>query len=51
MATELDRVRPLIRALAGEGVLLSVDTLKPEVAWAALNPASRHSVANHPKTA
>ncbi|MEF2280150.1 dihydropteroate synthase [Deinococcus sp. YIM 134068] len=34
--TELDRVLPVIRALAGEGVLLSVDTMKPEVAAAAL---------------
>lgn len=42
-ATELDRVRPLIRALAGEGVLLSVDTLKPEVARAALQ-AGAHLV-------
>lgn len=33
---ELDRVLPVIRALAGEGVLLSVDTMKPEVAAAAL---------------
>jgi dihydropteroate synthase len=33
---ELDRVRPVLQALAGEGVLLSVDTLKPEVARGAL---------------
>ncbi|MEW6421705.1 MAG: dihydropteroate synthase [Deinococcota bacterium] len=33
---ELDRVRPVLRALAGEGVLLSVDTLKAEVAAEAL---------------
>ena len=33
---ELDRVLPLIRALAGQGVLLSVDTMKAEVAAAAL---------------
>lgn len=33
---ELDRVRPVLRALAGEGVLLSVDTMKPEVAREAL---------------
>ncbi|WP_272976168.1 dihydropteroate synthase [Deinococcus geothermalis] len=33
---ELDRVRPVLRALAGEGILLSVDTLKAEVAAAAL---------------
>lgn len=33
---ELGRVLPVIHALAGEGVLLSVDTMKPEVAAAAL---------------
>ncbi|GGB83919.1 MULTISPECIES: dihydropteroate synthase [Deinococcus] len=33
---ELDRVRPVIRALSGEGIVLSVDTMKPEVAAAAL---------------
>jgi len=33
---ELDRVLPVLRALAGEGVLLSVDTMKPEVAQEAL---------------
>jgi len=33
---ELDRVRPVIRALSGEGAVLSVDTMKPEVAAAAL---------------
>lgn len=33
---ELDRVRPVLRALAGEGALLSVDTMKPEVAREAL---------------
>ncbi|SMB90349.1 dihydropteroate synthase [Deinococcus hopiensis] len=33
---ELDRVRPVLRALANSGVLLSVDTLKPEVAEVAL---------------
>ena len=33
---ELDRVLPLIRALRGEGVVISVDTMKPEVAQAAL---------------
>ncbi|MBB5236303.1 dihydropteroate synthase [Deinococcus budaensis] len=34
---ELDRVLPVVRALAGEGgVLLSVDTMKPEVAREAL---------------
>ena len=31
-AEELDRVLPLVRGLRGEGVLLSVDTMKPEVA-------------------
>ncbi|WP_034385527.1 dihydropteroate synthase [Deinococcus sp. YIM 77859] len=35
-AVELDRVRPVLRALAAEGVLLSVDTMKPEVAAEAL---------------
>lgn len=35
-AEELDRVLPLIRVLQGEGVVLSVDTMKPEVAQAAL---------------
>ncbi|WP_028305820.1 dihydropteroate synthase [Deinococcus ficus] len=34
--TELDRLLPVIRALAGEGVVLSVDTMKPEVAAGAL---------------
>lgn len=34
--TELDRVLPLVRALRGAEVLLSVDTMKPEVAAAAL---------------
>lgn len=33
---ELARVLPVLRALAGEGVLLSVDTMKPEVAREAL---------------
>ncbi|WP_254605621.1 dihydropteroate synthase [Deinococcus sp. JMULE3] len=33
---ELDRVLPVIRALSGEGTVLSVDTMKPEVAAAAL---------------
>ncbi|WP_235910339.1 dihydropteroate synthase [Deinococcus kurensis] len=33
---ELDRVLPVIRALGGEGIVLSVDTMKPEVAAAAL---------------
>nr|WP_184138153.1 dihydropteroate synthase [Deinococcus humi] len=40
---ELDRVLPVIRGLAGENVLLSVDTLKPEVAQAALR-AGAHVV-------
>ncbi|MFC4453026.1 dihydropteroate synthase [Deinococcus sonorensis] len=35
-ATELDRVLPLLRALTGSGAVLSVDTLKPEVADACL---------------
>ncbi|MHA0039300.1 dihydropteroate synthase [Deinococcus sp. PESE-13] len=42
-ATELDRVLPLIRALRGENVLLSVDTMKPEVAAEALR-AGAHLV-------
>lgn len=42
-ATELDRVLPLLRALKGEGVLLSVDTMKPEVAAEALK-AGAHLV-------
>ena len=42
-ATELDRVLPLIRALTGENVLLSIDTMKPEVAAEALN-AGAHLV-------
>lgn len=33
---ELDRVLPVIRALSGQGTVLSVDTMKPEVAAAAL---------------
>lgn len=33
---ELDRLRPVLRALSGSGVLLSVDTMKPEVAAVAL---------------
>lgn len=41
--TELDRILPVIRELATEGVLLSVDTLKPEVAQAALG-AGAHLV-------
>ncbi|UBV42892.1 dihydropteroate synthase [Deinococcus taeanensis] len=35
-AAELDRVLPLIRALADSGVVISVDTMKPEVAHEAL---------------
>lgn len=35
-AQELDRVLPLVRALRAEDVLLSVDTMKPEVAAEAL---------------
>ncbi|MFC3831511.1 MULTISPECIES: dihydropteroate synthase [Deinococcus] len=35
--TELDRVLPLIRALAGEDVVISVDTMKAEVAAEALD--------------
>lgn len=42
-ATELDRVLPLIRALQGAGILLSVDTMKPEVAAEALR-AGAHLV-------
>ncbi|GHF65649.1 dihydropteroate synthase [Deinococcus metalli] len=40
---ELDRVLPLIRALAGEDVVISVDTMKPEVAAGALR-AGAHVV-------
>ena len=36
-ATELDRIRPVIRALAGEGVVISVDTMKAVVAAEALD--------------
>ncbi|GAA4023026.1 dihydropteroate synthase [Deinococcus rubellus] len=35
-ATELDRILPVIRGLVGSGAVISVDTLKPEVAAAAL---------------
>lgn len=35
-ATEIDRVRPLIRALSDAGILLSIDTMKAEVAAEAL---------------
>ena len=36
VAEELDRVVPVIRALAGEGIPVSVDTMRSEVAAAAL---------------
>lgn len=36
VAEEIDRVRPVLRALSEAGVLLSVDTMKPEVAGAAI---------------
>jgi dihydropteroate synthase len=36
VAEELDRVVPVIRALAGEGIAVSVDTMRHEVAKAAL---------------
>lgn len=42
-AEELDRVLPLVRALRTEGILLSVDTMKPEVAAEALR-AGAHLV-------
>lgn len=42
-ATELDRVLPVIRGLAGSGAVISVDTMKPEVAAAALE-AGAHLV-------
>lgn len=35
-ATELDRILPVIRGLAGSSAVISVDTMKPEVADAAL---------------
>ena len=35
-AEEIDRVRPVIEALSAEGVLVSIDTRKPEVAEAAI---------------
>ncbi len=34
--TELDRILPVIRGLAGSNAVISVDTMKPEVAFAAL---------------
>ena len=43
VATELDRVLPVISGLAGSGAVLSIDTLKPEVADAALE-AGAHLV-------
>ena len=36
VAEELDRVVPVIRALAGDGIAVSVDTMRHEVAQAAL---------------
>lgn len=42
-ATELDRVLPVIRALKEAGALLSIDTMKPEVAAEALR-AGAHLV-------
>ncbi|MFC6616470.1 dihydropteroate synthase [Deinococcus radiophilus] len=42
-AEEIDRVRPVIAALAAEGFIISVDTLKAEVAQAALE-AGAHLV-------
>ncbi|PTA68456.1 dihydropteroate synthase [Deinococcus arcticus] len=42
-AEEIDRVRPVLRALRGADMLLSVDTMKPEVAQAALD-AGAHLV-------
>ena len=41
--TELDRVLPVIHGLVGSGALISVDTIKPEVAAAALD-AGAHLV-------
>ncbi|MFC6591601.1 dihydropteroate synthase [Deinococcus lacus] len=40
---EIDRVRPVLTALGGENIVLSIDTLKPEVAQAALE-AGAHLV-------
>ena len=37
LCEELDRVLPVIEALAGEGVPLSIDTYKPEVMFAAVS--------------
>ncbi|RYC14356.1 dihydropteroate synthase [Nocardioides zhouii] len=41
VAEELDRVVPVIRELAGEGALVSVDTMRAEVAEAALDAGAR----------
>ena len=41
--TELQRVLPVIRGLAGSGAVISIDTMKPEVARAALE-AGAHLV-------
>ena len=41
--TELDRILPVIGGLAGSGAVISVDTMKPEVAQAALR-AGAHLV-------
>ncbi len=38
---EIDRVVPVIEALAGEGVIVSVDTMRSEVAAAALQAGAR----------
>jgi dihydropteroate synthase len=39
--TETERVVPVVRALAGQGVTVSIDTFKPEVAAAALDAGAR----------
>ncbi|MEO6510144.1 MAG: dihydropteroate synthase [Nocardioides sp.] len=41
VAEELDRVVPVIRELAGSGALVSVDTMRAEVAAAALDAGAR----------
>lgn len=41
VAEELDRVVPVIRELAGDGALVSVDTMRAEVAQAALEAGAR----------
>jgi len=38
---ELERTIPVVSALAGDGVIVSVDTMKPEVAAAALDAGAR----------